>query len=173
MSVKTQIADVTCETTDILDCAITTDQLGPCAVTTAKIKLLNIDSTVIAANAVTTNKFAMSLGKWFVGKYTSDGTDTIAVTLTMTAACSIIRAVLRTTTKSCAGSTITLEDSGGIAMLAVRAESGISTHVGPCKTAGESLLKLAAGAELRLKHDQALTSGAGTYWIQYITTPTK
>jgi len=150
--IREVVADVGVQTADINTAAVTTSLLGN--------------------SAVTTDKLAIEAGKWFTGTFSIAATST-AFTLTMTSACTIIKAIVQFTAACTSGRSFDLEDSGALTILAGRIVSTLATHVGPQESAvsGERTLSLAAGAELRGIYNAAVATAGGTYYINYIATP--
>lgn len=170
--IREVVADVGVQTADINTAAVTTSLLGNSAVTTAKLGDLAVSTAKLGNSAVTTDKLAIEAGKWFTGTFSIAATST-AFTLTMTSACTIIKAIVQFTAACTGGRSFDLEDSGALTILAGRIVSTLATHVGPQESAvsGERTLSLAAGAELRGIYNAAVATAGGTYYINYIATP--
>ncbi|GAG04313.1 unnamed protein product, partial [marine sediment metagenome] len=136
-TLKGSVADITCITTDIGDCAITSAKLGGSAAITSKIQDC----------AVTSAKMALGAGKWVTGTW-STAAGSACFIVTFTAACAVIQAIVMFSAAQSAGSLFDLEDSGAATILSSRECSVAVTHVGPQQNAqsGETVLILGAAA---------------------------
>lgn len=169
MTIKALIADITAVTTDFGTASVTAAKLGACAVETAKIKLLNVTIAKIANSAVTNAKITSSnVGGWVTGTFCATDTS-VAFTIAVTSAATIVRATVIITAAGSNGCTFDLEDSGALCILNARTISAAICHTGPW-TSVEQTLVLAAGNELRgiITPGAAKTTAEGTYYIQYI-----
>jgi hypothetical protein len=168
MGIKTLIADVTAQTSDIAACAITTAKLGNSSVTTAKL----------ADCAVTSAKMANTAFKWVkesVSNMTAAGT--AWYTFTCTAAVTVVHCIVDVTAAgggTVASPSFTVKTTGGSTIIAAFRVSNVKTMSNIVTTATETcsnikIVSLTAGGSLQVSLSGSLTVTAkGTVIIGYI-----
>lgn len=167
MGIKTLIADVTAQTSDIAACAITTAKLGNSSVTTAKL----------GNCSVTTAKVAMGTGKWLATTFTAmTAAGTACFSYTFTSAATVLDCILQITAAASADLNVTVKDTAGSTLMDTVTMTAAGTFRSINVTALNSnmtnVIEVSAGGSVEGALTASLTvSTAGKIFLNVISTP--
>lgn len=136
---------------------------------------VGIQTADINSAAVTSAKLNNDAGKFFTGTFLGDGT-TAAFTIACTAAVTLLSGWVQITTEHSAASTFRIGDSAASAVFLTSPQCSttrtITSHNLTAVGSTNPVTNIVAGENIKATMSVLSDEIAGTYFINYITTPT-